>query len=175
MCQVCSSPSKTMILQRLSCDIPLDYCSSLSDVRVWHVSFQGPFHDRSPAAGASTSTGSQLKKSLKKRGGGVVFLTQVISVVWTVGRFQKLNRITDYSARMESGRLQVSKKSLRHLSCLSYYIVQLHLEYLLIFVIYSEEIPFFFCRWQTEAERNQMSCLGSHQKYDQGCAGNTVT
>lgn len=68
----------------------------------------------------------------------MVFLTQVILVVWTAGRFQKLNRITDYSARMESGRLQGSKKSFRHLSCQSYYILQLHLEYLLISVIYTE-------------------------------------
>lgn len=68
----------------------------------------------------------------------MVFLTQIISVVWTVGRFQKLNRITDYSARMESGRLPVSKKSFRHFSCQNYYILQLHLEYLLIFVIYTE-------------------------------------
>lgn len=106
----------------------------------------------------------------------MVFLTQVISVVWTAGRFQKLNRIIDYSARMESGRLQVSKKSFRHLSCQSYYIVQLHLEYLLIFVIYKGlEIPFFLYRWQTEAERNQMSCLGSQQKYDHCCTGNKMT
>lgn len=28
-------------------------------VRVWHVGFQGPLHDRSPAAGASVTTGSQ--------------------------------------------------------------------------------------------------------------------
>lgn len=68
----------------------------------------------------------------------MVFLTQVISVVWTASRFQKLNRITDYSVRMESGRLQVSKKSFRHLSCQSYYTVQLHLKHLLIFVIYTE-------------------------------------
>lgn len=68
----------------------------------------------------------------------MVFLKQVVSVVWIAGRFQKLNRITDYSARMESGRLQVSKKSFRHLSCQSYYILHLHLEYLLIFVIYTE-------------------------------------
>lgn len=68
----------------------------------------------------------------------MIFLTQVISVVWTAGSFQKLNGIIDYSARMESGRLQVSKKSFRHLSCQSYCIVQLHLEYLVIFVIYTE-------------------------------------
>lgn len=132
---VCSSPSGTMNLQRLCCDIPLDYCSSLSDVRVWHISFQGPFHDRSPAAGASISTES-AKKSLKKR--KVVFLAQVISVVWSARRFHKLSRIIDYSAKMETGRLQECKKSLRHLYWQSYYIVQLHLEYLIIFVIYTE-------------------------------------
>lgn len=59
-------------------------------------------------------------------------------MVWSTGKFHKLRRITDYSAKTETGRLQESKKSLRHLHCQSYYIVQLHLEYLIIFVIYTE-------------------------------------
>lgn len=59
-------------------------------------------------------------------------------MVGCAGKFHRASRVTDYSARLETGRLQESKKSLRHLYCHSYYIVQLHLEYLIIFVIYTE-------------------------------------
>lgn len=65
--------------------MPLDYCSSFSDVTVCHISFQCPFHDTSPAARASISIGSQLKKSLKKR--GAVFLAQVIQWSGVQGSF----------------------------------------------------------------------------------------
>lgn len=66
--------------------MPLDYCSSFSDVRVCHISFQCPFHDTSPAARSSISIGSQLKKSsLKKR--GAVFLAQVIQWLGVEGSF----------------------------------------------------------------------------------------
>lgn len=56
----------------------------------------------------------------------------------TVIKFSKWRRITDWSDKMETGRLWNSKKSLGHLYCQSHYIAWLHLEYLTICATYTE-------------------------------------